>query len=271
MSASLPEPSVDQPYWHVSVLEGGHLTLREEDYIDPPTAPEAKATVPSLCFLLRHSATGATLLFDLGLRKDRAYPPAVRALLDVSFPPVIVAQDVADSLPQAASTRPAAPLLAHSFPTHADSWYRPDTVPPAPRTRFLDPAGWPPLGPFGAALDFAGDGSLYVVDAAGHLPGHVNVLARTSADGGWVYLAGDTAHDWRILRGTVAVAERRVAGGPGTFVCAHVDRAGAEAHIVRVRTLLDVPRVRVLLAHNLPWYEENRGGDAFLPGRLESL
>ncbi|KAI0267004.1 beta-lactamase-like protein [Gloeopeniophorella convolvens] len=301
MATSLPDPSADQPYWHVSVLEGGHLTLREEDFIDPHT-PGAKATVPSLCFLLRHSATGTTFLFDLGLRKDGDYPPVIRTMLDARFQPVIVAQDVADSL-RAGGVDPAAinhvclshihfdhtgdstpfthatflvgaaaaPLLARGFPAHADSQYRTDTVPPAPRTRFLDPAGWPALGPFSAAFDFAGDGSLYIVDAPGHLPGHVNVLARTSADGGWVYLAGDAAHDWRLLRGEVAIAERTVPGKPGTFTCAHADRAGAEAHIAQMRELLNVPRLRLLLAHDLPWYEKNKGGSAFLPGTLESL
>ena len=75
------------------------------------------------------------------------------------------------------------------------------------------------------------------------------MLARTSADGAWVYLAGDAAHDWRLVRGEVAIAERKVPGSPGTFACAHVDRAGAEAHIARMRELLSVPRLRLLLAH----------------------
>ena len=120
-----------------------------------------------------------------------------------------------------------------------------------------------PFGPFDRALDFFGDGSLYIVDAPGHLPGHVNVLARTSADGGWVYLAGDSAHDWRIITG-----EDRIATQP---MCIHADKEQAEAHIARIRELRANPRVRVLLAHDVPWYEENKGGDAYWPGEIKSL
>lgn len=57
---------------------------------------------------------------------------------------------------------------------------------------------WAPLGPFPATVDFFGDGSVYVVDAPGHLTGHVNLLARV-APGKWVYLGGDCCHDPRIL------------------------------------------------------------------------
>ena len=47
---------------------------------------------------------------------------------------------------------------------------------------------------------------LYVVDAGdGHVAGHINVLARTSEDGGWIYLAGDSAHDRRLLTGPLNI------------------------------------------------------------------
>ena len=105
---------------------------------------------------------------------------------------------------------------------------------------------------------------MYIIDAPGHLPGHLNVLARTNATGSWIYLAGDTAHDTRILTGEREVA---VALQPdGHFRCIHVDKEKAEEHIRLVRTLLDVPKMLVLLAHDYGWYEENKGGEGFLPG-----
>ena len=137
---------------------------------------------------------------------------------------------------------------------------------PPDRTRFLDLTDAPALGPFAHALDFFGDGSLYVVDAPGHLAGHVNVLARTSADGAWALFAGDSAHDWALLTGAA-----RVATAP---VCMHADRADAEAHMARIAELRrENGRVRVLLAHDRPWYAENDsgGGDAFWPGVIPSL
>ena len=144
--------------------------------------------------------------------------------------------------------------------------YRADLV-PLDRTRFLDPAGWPALGPFPHALDFFGDGSLYVVDAGdGHCSGHLNVLARTSDDGGWVYLAGDAAHDHWLLTREAGIPQHDVWG------CAHRDKEQAALHMARIRMLAETyPRMRVLLAHDEPWFRENRGGAQFWPGCIESL
>ena len=56
------------------------------------------------------------------------------------------------------------------------------------------------------------------------------------------------------------------------FGCAHGDSDAAEAHIARIARLReDNPRARVLLAHDVPWYEKNKGGDAFWPGEIPSL
>lgn len=108
---------------------------------------------------------------------------------------------------------------------------------------------------------------MYIIDAPGHLLGHINVLARTNATGSWVYLAGDTAHDVRIITGEREVA---VALQPDGHVrCIHSDKAAAEEHIRRVRTLLDNPKVLVLLAHDRQWYEDNKDRGVFLPGTIE--
>lgn len=50
-----------------------------------------------------------------------------------------------------------------------------------------------PFGPFARAIDLYGDGSLYVVDAPGHLRGHVAAAARVGPDA-FVVLAGDACH-----------------------------------------------------------------------------
>ncbi|MET7370820.1 MBL fold metallo-hydrolase [Streptomyces sp. NPDC005566] len=49
----------------------------------------------------------------------------------------------------------------------------------------------PPILTFAAGHDLFGDGSVVLVDLAGHTPGSVGVLAHTAA--GWVLLAGDAA------------------------------------------------------------------------------
>lgn len=156
-------------------------------------------------------------------------------------------------------------LRQHVYPMNPASNILQTSV-PVSRSRFLNSEFSESIGPFPRAYDYFGDGSMYIVDAAGHLPGHVNILARTNATGSWIYLAGDTAHDMRLLTGERGVAD--FVDELGHRVCAHTDKEKAEAHIARVRELLGMPKVHVLLAHDYIWYEANKGGDAFLPGSI---
>jgi glyoxylase-like metal-dependent hydrolase (beta-lactamase superfamily II) len=152
------------------------------------------------------------------------------------------------------------------WPQNLDSVHPADVV-PMDRTWFLgEDVHWETIGPFPRAYDFYGDGSLFIIDAPGHLWGHVNLLARTSADGGWIYLAGDTAHHWNLIAGKSNVA----CSHPGHAI-SHQVKEVAEQTIKRVEEVLKLPRVRVILAHDKPWYAENEGGDAFFPGSIKSL
>ena len=49
------------------------------------------------------------------------------------------------------------------------------------------------------AFDFFGDGSLYFLDAPGHAVGHINALARTSADT-FIFMGADSFHHAAALR-----------------------------------------------------------------------
>ncbi|KAI0093151.1 beta-lactamase-like protein [Irpex rosettiformis] len=50
-----------------------------------------------------------------------------------------------------------------------------------------------PFATFDRAVDFFGDGSLYLIDTPGHMPGHQSALARI-ASGVFMFLAGDLCH-----------------------------------------------------------------------------
>ena len=295
---SLPPPSANQPFCNVSALQAGLVTVPLAWILDG-VEDTVKITAPALCFLLRHSSTDTTFLVDLGVHKDweRSLPPGLvkRLTETLGFEPDAT-QDVVEALAKG-NTKPtdityvllthlhfdhtgdasrfptstfltgegSRALVADGYPKNPNSPVTQDVVPEG-RTRYLNPESWPTLGPFPHALDFYGDGSLYIVDAGhGHIPGHLNVLARTSADGGWIYLAGDSAHDWSILTGEGKIGKHSV------FGCAHIDVAAAEEHIARIRQLMKEPRVRVLLAHDRPWFEKNKDGPAFWPGKIESL
>ncbi|KAI1113273.1 Metallo-hydrolase/oxidoreductase [Nemania sp. NC0429] len=110
---------------------------------------------------------------------------------------------------------------------------------------------WTTLGGLPAVLDVFDDGSLYIVDAPGHLPGHINLLARVHKDDGslgWVYLAGDACHDRRLIRGEKSIGEWLDADGE--VCCIHADRAQAEETIERIRGL-EREGVEVILAHDV--------------------
>ncbi|KAG6828189.1 hypothetical protein H0H92_008848 [Tricholoma furcatifolium] len=289
---SLPAPEAHQAYCNVSALEGGFLDLNFAHFTTSITSPETMVA-PSLAFLLRHSSKNDNFLFDLGIRRNwDTYPPqTLKAVVNFG---INVPQDVVESLAKGGLSPSDISTICLSqahFDHVGDTKLFPGSIflvgeetkraispeyndllvlkeLPAPRDRinFLSTAEWQPLGPFPRALDFYGDGSLYIIDAAGHLPGHINVLARTSADGSWIYLAGDSAHHWDLVtgKGEIAVHE----GQEGFFRCAYHDKAKTEQHLARMRELLAMPRVQVLLAHDIPWYSTNKGGPAFWPGKI---
>jgi len=100
---------------------------------------------------------------------------------------------------------------------------------------------WKPLAGFPASIDFYSDGSLYVIDAPGHLPGHINLLARV-APAKWVYLGGDCCHDPRILSGEKGIA--LYDDGQGGLRSVHADTDEAARTVERATRLLKKGAVR---------------------------
>ncbi|KAF9483460.1 Metallo-hydrolase/oxidoreductase [Pholiota conissans] len=294
---ALPVATADQAFCVVSALEGGTMSAPDELFI-ADAVPGHRSTIPSLCFLLQHNKRPEKMVFDLGIDGDLSkFPPAVREEVgysdtifqlqktpscieslskgglspdDIDFVCVshIHFDHTGDTHAFKASTflvgGDCKPLFEDAYPKNPSAWFREDLY-PADRTRYLPVTEWPPLGPFPHAFDFYGDGSLYIVDSPGHVPGHVNILARTSPDGAWIYLAADSAHHWRIITGESQIRTAKPYG------CIHADKNKAEEHIARIRELQQFPRVQVILAHDLPWYTLNKGGDSFWPGKIQPL
>ncbi|KAJ3802517.1 beta-lactamase-like protein [Lentinula aff. detonsa] len=294
---ALPPPTKDQAFCTVSALESGHLNLPLPIFLDN-AAPGSAILAPSLSFLLHHSKTDKKLVFDLGIRKDiENAPPAVQEWIVAASFHTSVPQDVTESLTHGGlspsdvdtvcishchwdhtgDTKPfvnsefivgaaSASFFKPGYPEDPDSPFTSDLLPQG-RTRFVELHEHPPLGPFPHALDLYSDGSLYIVDAAGHLPGHLLLIARTSADGAWILLGGDSAHHWNLITGESKIADGRPGFPSG---CAHLDKEAAELTIQRIREFWKLPRTRVILAHDEPWYKENKGGAAFWPGHIAS-
>ncbi|KAJ4384885.1 hypothetical protein N0V86_000489 [Didymella sp. IMI 355093] len=108
-------------------------------------------------------------------------------------------------------------------------------------------------------LDIFGDGSVLIVNAPGHLPGHINLLTRTSEQH-YVYLGGDACHDRRLLNGEKQIGEWT--DTEGHVCCIHVDREAAEETIRRIREL-EEKGVEVVFAHDIEWEEEPKNKGRF--------
>ncbi|KAH7137046.1 beta-lactamase-like protein [Dactylonectria estremocensis] len=132
-----------------------------------------------------------------------------------------------------------------------------------------EPAGinlcgpWREFESFASALDVFGDGSLYIIDAPGHLPGHINLLARTCGDGNvikWVYLAGDACHDRRIMRHEREIGQWQDA--EGHLCCIHADLEKAMSTMERIRKL-ESKGIETIFAHDVEWENDKRNSHRF--------
>lgn len=142
----------------------------------------------------------------------------------------------------------------------------PDTLPDDRSGELPDPQGekWKPLGPFPAALDLFEDGSVYVIDTPGHLPGHVNLLCRTKDR--WLLLCGDAFHDRRLLTGEKEIGTWE--GPEGNTLCIHLSKEDAAESIRRLQEFQKMAEgeAELIAAHEEIWWEQHK--DKTFPGTL---
>lgn len=124
---------------------------------------------------------------------------------------------------------------------------------------------WQSISALPNAVDYFGDGSVWIVNAPGHIQGHVNALLRVRPEK-WVYLGGDCCHDRRIITGEKRIAEHD--DGHGKVKSAHSDLAEAKITIQNIQKLIAVNgnTVEWVVAHDWKWASENQ--HRFLPGTL---
>jgi glyoxylase-like metal-dependent hydrolase (beta-lactamase superfamily II) len=102
------------------------------------------------------------------------------------------------------------------------------------------------LAPFTHAHDYFGDGSFYLVDAPGHMPGHLAAIAHTDDDE-WVFMGGDCCHHRALLLGQRPMS---VTVGPNGTKSFHTSPALAERTIEKVRVLERHESIFVALPHD---------------------
>jgi glyoxylase-like metal-dependent hydrolase (beta-lactamase superfamily II) len=126
---------------------------------------------------------------------------------------------------------------------------------------------WTRKGPVVDAIDMFNDGTVYIVDSPGHVPGHLNALVRI-AENQWIYLAADACHHSRIFKGDVDFGSWT--DDQGRKVTIHKDLDAAYRTLGIMRRLrdegLDGVPVEVVLAHDGAW-EKNKAAH-FFPNHL---
>ncbi|KAL7931877.1 beta-lactamase-like protein [Trichoderma chlorosporum] len=231
--------------------------------------------LPDYSFLVCHPS-GKRILFDAGLPKNLDIIPPLNRAIDHIFEPQ-VPKDARDLLSEGPISPGSLSAIVVSH-IHFDHIGDPSTFPdipyitgPGTREAALpgyptDPNStklgsllnrdnytelswtddkWTSLGPFSHVYDFFGDGSFFIVDTPGHLPGHITGLAQTRPDE-WVILGGDCCHTRSLLNGSRQISLTGCSGETSL----HEDTVVAIKTIERLRELDQDETVFVALSHD---------------------
>lgn len=188
--------------------------------------------MPTYAFYIRHEASGHSLLFDFGCRKDwQNSVPRISSLIKSHVPGLKVDKDVLDIIVEGGINLDGlkALILSHwhfdhcgnlaalpksakvlvgpgfrdaflpGFPSKQDSPFHEADF--AERDVVEVPfSGDLQIGRF-QAYDYFCDGSLYILNVPGHAVGHISALVRTTPDT-FVFLGGDVCHFTGAIRPT---------------------------------------------------------------------
>ncbi|KAJ6518867.1 beta-lactamase-like protein [Mycena sanguinolenta] len=186
-------------------------------------------TLPVHSFLIEHKSSNTRHLFDLGVRKDPwNYPPAISAFFAAGIYSVPKDfKDIGELLEEGGIPLSSinAVIWSHSHFDHLGDMSKfPNTttlvIGPGTNNELYPefPDGVLQASDFGGrivrevdftesnltfsgleVIDYFEDGSLYLLNTPGHLPGHLTVLARVTASS-FILLGGDSFHHPGQLR-----------------------------------------------------------------------
>ncbi|KAI1618179.1 beta-lactamase-like protein [Exophiala viscosa] len=109
---------------------------------------------------------------------------------------------------------------------------------------------WVRFGPFDKAMDFFGNGSLWVIQGPGHMVGNLCAAARLE-DGHWVLLGSDCSHTMALVEGKHEIAE--LIRPDGSRFCVHEDLDQAKETMRKIRELKQQHGFHIALAHDATW------------------
>ncbi|KAL1410486.1 hypothetical protein Q8F55_004499 [Vanrija albida] len=130
-----------------------------------------------------------------------------------------------------------------------------------------DKSPWVQIGSY-KGIDYFGDGSFYILDAYGHMVGHIAALVRTTTEpDSYILLAGDSAHVRGLYSCCPGCAHPPFRAGlypaadglspaekaRGGLLAIHYDLPAAYTNMARMGRMEEEDNVTVVLAHDLEW------------------
>ncbi|KAJ6451247.1 beta-lactamase-like protein [Mycena vulgaris] len=208
----------------VRVFNVGNVTLTNSTHAFVLPALPGHETIhfPMFAFLVEHKKTQKRLMFDLGMRKDPLnFAPSVASFFTGGVVTLEESKDITEQLQDGGIALASIDTViwSHSHFDHIGDMSKfPNTTglvigPGTDTTTFpefpnaalqasdlaghnvteLNFAGSRLTFSGMKAIDFFNDGSLYLLDTPGHLPGHISALARVTPTS-FISLGGDAFH-----------------------------------------------------------------------------
>ncbi|KAJ7209144.1 beta-lactamase-like protein [Mycena pura] len=250
-------------------------TTGASTFIHPVLPGHENASSPMYSFLLEHGASGQRLMFDLGLRKDpQNLAPILAAQIATGLFQLDEPKDITEMLQEGGIALETIDTVIWSH-AHLDHF---GDMSKFPNTTGLvigsetdtstfpeNPNGTLQTSDFAGrtvtkidfatanltfsglkAIDYFNDGSLYLLNTPGHLPGHLTALARVTPSS-FVVLGGDTFHHAGEARPRPAFQKN--------FPC--------PAHLLE--------ETRTSISTDFFWSPRSRVGEFDLPSRAQQL
>ncbi|KAJ5556352.1 hypothetical protein N7494_000267 [Penicillium frequentans] len=289
MTDSLTELPATDGHVHVQLLNGGSM-LAEYHKLHKGD-PAEKFRMYNWAFFIRHAEYGRKIIWDLGMSSLKIpddYPPVIsngmwneaqvegphetiaaqierrNGVTSAEIDTVLMSHAHFDHCRPVSETFPNATVyfgpgtLEHCAPGH---FAKPSSMWDG---RFFDPekatenwktleGPWEHFGPFENAMDLFGDGSFWIIQAPGHMPGNLGACARL-ATGDWIVLGSDCCHSRALFVGTKEFASFQLPDGE-TFSL-HKDLLAAKDTLDRMRIMERRYKAHVALAHDTAWMEK---------------
>ncbi|OAL42547.1 Metallo-hydrolase/oxidoreductase [Pyrenochaeta sp. DS3sAY3a] len=265
----MPSPTERTPanVVQLHLLDGGSLSTADISMLHA-NAGRNSFRMYDWCFLVVHKPLGRRVLWDVGISSDtekytpfvlqnqfpRATPVGPRNALEEQLKERGIKVDEIDTVIFSHAHWDHCRPVKSGFPA-AKGLFGPELSGP-----------WVQWGHFEKAMDLFGDGSFWVIQAPGHMPGNLCAAAwvEVGGQGSWIILASDCCHSRKLLDGQEQFAQVKMPAGK--WWCLHTDVEAARDIIARLKRSERDYSARIAMTHDADWIKA--GSDLVLMSML---